>query len=545
MPKFDFLLTAIISALENETYTAEALLFPEVLRFGDNPRRPRESLTANVTRIVEALPPLEQHRRRAAGKPEVREVELLAEPPARSAAWRSPITLKFPAVCWRHGEAAWLAFVPALGIEVIARDQAQLDELLPRHLRAALMRARAIASLRELVWLQRCRALRVDQYSFTANLPSPKQIAAQRAASDEKKKSVLEEVGTNLCKERLPAAYEVSEVVAHLADALNGRTPRSVLLVGPAGVGKTAVVYELVRRRQEFQLGRTPFWATSGARLIAGMSGFGMWQERCQQLWREAAKEKAILYLGNLVELMEVGKLSSQGIASFLRPYIARGDFVAITECTPEQVPIIERADPHLLEAFHQLKVEEPSIERGKAILLGCALEARWRAAHDQAPAIDLDGLERLDQLHRRYATYSAYPGRPVRFLRNLLRDRAEEKTLAAEDVTAAFSRETGLPLFLLDERVKLDLRQTQAWFASRVIGQSEAVDLILDLLATVKAGLARPRKPIASLLFIGPTGVGKTELARYLIEHSVPAGAAVRVALDEQKQVAVSQQES
>jgi ATP-dependent Clp protease ATP-binding subunit ClpA len=77
------------------------------------------------------------------------------------------------------------------------------------------------------------------------------------------------------------------------------------------------------------------------------------------------------------------------------------------------------------------------------------------------------------------------------------------------------------------------------------VIGQSEAVDLILDLLATVKAGLARPRKPIASLLFIGPTGVGKTELARYLIEHSVPAGAAVRVALDEQKQVAVSQQES
>ena len=55
-----------------------------------------------------------------------------------------------------------------------------------------------------------------------------------------------------------------------------------ILLVGPSGVGKTAAIHELVRRREQLNLGRTPFWATSGARLVAGMSGFGMWQERCQ-----------------------------------------------------------------------------------------------------------------------------------------------------------------------------------------------------------------------------------------------------------------------
>jgi ATP-dependent Clp protease ATP-binding subunit ClpC len=71
-----------------------------------------------------------------------------------------------------------------------------------------------------------------------------------------------------------------------------------------------------------------------------------------------------------------------------------------------------------------------------------------------------------------------------------------------------------GLPLVLLDEGEKLDLELARSWFSSRVIGQPDAVDLIVDLLATIKTGLTRPRKPIASLLFIGPTGVGKTECA-------------------------------
>jgi ATP-dependent Clp protease ATP-binding subunit ClpA len=77
-------------------------------------------------------------------------------------------------------------------------------------------------------------------------------------------------------------------VVGRLAESLTGRRPRSVLLVGPVGVGKSAAVRELVRRRFQFGLGETPFWSTSGSRLIAGKSGYGMWQERCRDLVREA-----------------------------------------------------------------------------------------------------------------------------------------------------------------------------------------------------------------------------------------------------------------
>ncbi len=509
-------LSVIIRTLENRTHLAEALLFPAVSRYGSRPERLREALEGNVRRIVAALPPGEVYRRRPPGLVEAGAVSLTLEPPPRSLAWREPVELTFPVVRWSHGGEAHLAYVPALGIEVLAARPEDLDTLLPAHIRAALLRTRAAISLRQLVWLQRGQALRVETRTIIVPVRSPKEIAREAEKNRDRKKSVLRQIGTNLTRQSLAPAYALDETVALLAEMLGGRQPRSILLIGPSGVGKTAAVLELVRRRQALGLGATPFWATSGSRLVAGMTGFGMWQERCRQVWQEAARRKAVLHLGNLVELMQVGKSEHQttGIAHFLRPYLARGDLLAIVECTPEQLPVIEREDPHLLEVFQQVQVAEPPPERGRAILREFA-----RAAQPAQPLLDVDSLETLDRLHRRYATYSAYPGRPLRFLQNLLNDWPAGKPLAAGDVVAAFARETGLPRFLLDDQVALDREAARQWFSRRVIGQPEAVDLVVNLLTTVKAGLARPRKPIASLLFIGPTGVGKTEMAKALAE--------------------------
>src|SRR5262249_53800561 len=230
---------------------------------------------------------------------------------------------------------------------------------------------RKMMKLDELVRLQRCRQLEIVPLSFKVRLPTPRQRALDEEEERQRKKSVLKEVGVDLTEQHLDEAYEVQDLLPRLAEVLTGRNPRSVLLVGPSGVGKTAVVHELVRRRRDFGLGHTPFWATSGARLVAGMSGFGMWQERCQNLWREASKAKAVLHMGNLLELVEVGKSEhhSQGIASFLRPYLGRGDLLVLVECTPEQLPVLERQDPHLLRVFTEIRVEEPSRQRGQAIL--------------------------------------------------------------------------------------------------------------------------------------------------------------------------------
>jgi DNA polymerase III delta prime subunit len=173
------------------------------------------------------------------------------------------------------------------------------------------------------------------------------------------------------------------------------------------------------------------------------------------------------------------------------------------------------------------------------------------------------EAIDEVERLHRRFATYSAFPARPIRFLQNLRRDVAANRpgknwidgsvnntlteeaspksahtnpmdvtisdapVISAQDVAAAFSSETGLPMWMLDDRVRLDLDAAERWFSSRVIGQPESVGLIVNLLATLKAQLNREHRPLASFLFIGPTGVGKTEMAKTLAEYMFGAAGA------------------
>ncbi len=411
--------------------------------------------------------------------------------------------------------------------------------MLERHARAELQRRGILVDFRNVLLLQRTRGLTLSRLPGTAIIRTPKQVMATSGQTD-KKKSALEENALDLVMQRLSPAFEVDAKLAELADALKGKGAGSVLLVGKAGVGKTALVHALVSRRSEFGFASTPFWATSGARLVAGMTGYGMWQERCDAFWQEAEKTGAIVHFGNLVELMDTGKSegNAQGVASFFRQRFARGQALAIVECTPEQLPLIEREDPAILTALRQLTVEEPSPEASRKILREFAMRSRndlsavkedkrrvarrlARAPAATSPPISEAALERVDRFHRRYAGYSAYPARPLRFLRGLLQKRrhfAEQVApITVADVTAAFAKETGLPSFLLDDEVRFDVDRTTKWFEERVIGQSAAVKLIVELLATTKAGLTRSRRPIASLLFTGPTGTGKTEMAKSL----------------------------
>lgn len=516
MPKQDFAIITIVQTLENDTFLAESLFFSEVSRFGDDLKRVLEAGRLNAAAIVESQRLSELYQRRLGDLPVVSEIVIEIEPPSRSPFWRSPVGMRFHTLNWRHGAETVIVYVPVLGIEIVIKENEATEKIIADEIRAHLLRTKAATTLGRLLWLQRTTGISLERQTFTANVLTPKQVAMKRAGSAEQRSSVLEEVAVDLTKERLPRAFEIDDTVERIAEALTARSPRSLLLVGPSGVGKTAAVYELVRRREQFRLGHTPFWSTSGSRLVAGMSGYGMWQERCQRLWQEASKQKAVLYFGNLFELMEVGKSisNSQGIAGYFRPYLSRGDLLAIVECTPEQLPLIEKEDHHLLEIFLHINVDEPGLEKGRAILLNCALAGRG-----VKDAIDLEAIEKIDQLHRRYVVYSAYPGKPVRFMKRMLEDRADDETITAAQVIKTFSRETGLPLFMLSEELPLDLDFTRRFFQERVIGQREAIDLIVNLLATVKAGLTRPRKPIVSLLFIGPTGVGKTEMAKTLAE--------------------------
>ncbi|HEU4837534.1 MAG TPA: AAA family ATPase [Pyrinomonadaceae bacterium] len=539
MPVHEIDLAILLRNLDDDAFLAEALLFPEVSRFGDDPEKLKRAIIKNAVRIIESEALPQVWTRLKPANFESFEINLTLNPPQQRLSWREPIELRLHVVRWNQGDAAHVALIPALGIEVLTTKltdlQANPDQtsMLQRHARAELQRRGALANLLNLLLLDRTRGLTVVRAYSQAEIRSPKQVMAS-AGKKKEKKSTLEQTAVDLTTQQLSPAFEVDQVVENLAEALVGQSASSVLLVGKAGVGKTAVVHELVRHRARFGLGTTPFWSTSGARLVAGMTGFGMWQERCDSLWQEAEKTNAIVHFGNLMELVDTGKSehNTQGLASFFRQRFARRQALAILECTPEQLSVVEREDPGTLKVLRQLMIEEPSLEAGRKILKRFAAEfphgttgsknKRRQAIRTRRTSLITDpALELVDQLHRRFAGYSAYPSRPLRFLRGLLQHHAtaqpESDQIGNSDVITAFAAETGLPLFLLDDQVIFDTDNTAKWFEERVIGQSAAVRLIVDLLATVKAGLTRPRRPIASLLFAGPTGVGKTEMAKSL----------------------------
>ncbi|WP_395749494.1 AAA family ATPase [Prosthecobacter sp.] len=516
MPAQTFHVQAVTLSLGDDLELVESHGFPTVSSLGDKAGRAAVGLRSKIGSLLadaEAVPASSLHRRMTGKDARVEHITLMLEPTKKRADWKAPVELRFDYITWTEADDLYLAFVPVLGVQVIAAKPEQIPARVEAHVRLTLVDRVKRVSLKQLVLSQCVQTLRVESISVSTHIQTPRELEISKNG-EKKIKSVLKEVAQKLGQQKVMPAFEMEATLQLMREALESRQPASVLLIGPPGVGKTAAVRELAR------VHTIDLWSTSGSQLIAGQSGFGQWQERCRDLCREAASTKAVLHLGSLVELMEVGQHSAnaQSIASFLRPSIARGELLAIAECTPEQLAIIERRDPHIAGAFVHVRVPEPAPAVTRKIL-GQVFHhlARKDSDHAQsAPALDW-----LHRLHQRYATYSANPGRPIRFLTTLVTEQpAGQKTLLTlEQVTAAFTRETGLPEVLLKDELPLDLDATRTWFTHRVIGQPEAVEAVLDLLATIKARLNRPKQPLASFLFVGPTGTGKTELAKSLAE--------------------------
>jgi ATP-dependent Clp protease ATP-binding subunit ClpA len=513
-----FPITIVTRIFDDESLLAEALNFPEISRFESNEERAKISVKANTEETLKRTSDLFLHRHLSNSEISLDAIKLEFSHARQLKNWRNPIEINFHFLRWEREDGFLQAFVPAIKIVVITKDKEKFSELIEKEIRAYLSRNGLTKSLFKLRQIARVQQIKLAKLEVAFDHKSPKQRAIEDEKDEVEEKSVLEQVGTNLVTSQLPAAYEVDKYLELLAETL--KQNRSVLLIGSSGVGKTAIFNQLVRQRELSGFKDKNFWETSGARLIAGQSGFGMWQKRTQKLIEETKKYNVILYLGNLIELLEVGKsgFDLQGIAGFLRPKIGRGEMLAVVECTPEQLTIIEKRDPHLLSAFLPIKIEEPDAKTTQKILEFVAHE--WAAPKtEENRQIEQNALKTILNLHQRYASYSAFPGRPVRFLRNLFSNLGYDEPLSSEKVLQSFSDETGLPLFLLSDEEKLDLDKTEKWFANKVIGQQEAIRLIVDLIAMVKTRLTRPRKPIASLLFIGVTGVGKTEMVKSLAE--------------------------
>ncbi len=305
-------------------------------------------------------------------------------------------------------------------------------------------------------------------------------------------------------------------LLGDLARALAGATRRSVLLVGDEAAGKSALLVGWATTHPD-----RPVWATSAAELVAGASGFGEWQARIAGVLAAAEALDAVLYFDDFGALF-ADRPAEGGVdlGAAMRRHVVDGRVRVVGELTAGALDRAERRDVSLIGAM--LRVTVPPTDVATTIAIGQAWSAYWASMQPERPQIAPSAVPAAVELAKRYLPYRAFPGKVVRLLEELRvahdggRDARGAGTLLAEpELYAAFAWSTGIPLALLADDRSLAQSEVVASLRRRMIGQDAAVRRVADAICVAKARLAPADKPLASLLFVGPSGVGKTELAR------------------------------
>ncbi|WP_327357515.1 ATP-dependent Clp protease ATP-binding subunit [Streptomyces sp. NBC_01304] len=364
--------------------------------------------------------------------------------------------------------------------------------------------------------------------------PAPRQPAAP-PGPEPLPTPALDKYGRDLT--RLARAGKLPELVGRreelrtLARVLVRRRKANAVLVGHAGVGKTNIVEGLAARLTEpgapAELAGARVVELSMAALLAGAKYRGEFEERLEEVLAEARRApELIVFIDELHTVLGAGGKGASDAANILKPALARGDLRCIGATTPGEYRRDIESDPALQRRFEVIWVDEPSRDEAVAILerLREAMAAHHGVEIDAdvpAAAVDLavrhlpelrlpdKAIDMLDQAcaAARIATLS--PG-PV--LRAAVRVRHS-------DIAAAVAARARLPIERIAAGEAQRLLGMEERLRQRVIGQDHAVEVVADAVRTARSGLGDPRRPVGVFLFAGPTGTGKTELAKALAE--------------------------
>jgi len=312
---------------------------------------------------------------------------------------------------------------------------------------------------------------------------------------------------------RLPVTVGIDPTYDQLASLVEQPRMPSLLFVGPRGCGKSTIVRRFARAMLDLSRGRAGrrrrLWSTSADRIVAGMIYLGMWQQRCLDMVRELVDTTDVLHVDRLTDVMTP---SSDGasIAELLAPAVIGGQLTMIAECDELELVRARQKFPALVEALRVIRVPESTPALTIALLEPYAARAPGNVT------LSHEGARRLVELLGAFRRDTAFPGKALAFV-DYLSTRVKQSNLGIEEVTDAFAQWSGLPVQLLSPEEALDTAAVAAALRQGVIGQDHACLIAGRTIARLKAGLDDPQRPVGTLLFAGPTGVGKTELAKQL----------------------------
>ncbi|HJG85312.1 MAG TPA: ATP-dependent Clp protease ATP-binding subunit [Weissella thailandensis] len=396
---------------------------------------------------------------------------------------------------------------------------------------------------------------------------------------------LLDQYGINLTEMARKGKFDPvigrDDEIARVIEVLNRRTKNNPVLIGEAGVGKTAVVEGLaqaiVNAKVPGKLQGKEVIRLDVVSLVQGTGVRGQFEERMQKLMDEVSKrDDVILFIDEIHEIMGAGTAGegSMDAGNILKPALARGEFQLIGATTLNEYRKIEK-DAAIARRFQTVQVNEPSTEEALQIIQG--IRSRYEDYHKVKYADE--ALEAAVNLSNRYISDRFLPDKAIDLIdeagskKNLsvkiadpkelenkihsteaqkqsaieqedyekaskLRDQVNNlelqlqavkqqapqneaaQTVTVEDIQKIVEEKTGIPVGELAESEQTQLRNLGDNLAEHVIGQDEATEKIARAIRRNRVGFNKTGRPIGSFLFVGPTGVGKTETAKQLAKE-------------------------
>jgi len=318
-----------------------------------------------------------------------------------------------------------------------------------------------------------------------------------------------------------------SDELAEMITVMARRFKANVLMVGDPGVGKTAVIDGLA---QEIHAGRVPeflkgyeVWGLEVGSLLAGSKYRGEFEEKFKQVIAALeAKKNCILFVdeAHTMKGAGAGSNSSLDFANMLKPAITKGNVKVIASTTWEEFYESFEKDRALMRRFHRLSIDEPNDSTTEQILIG--LSPRLEQFHNVM--IDTEAMTAAVELSGRYIHDRKNPDKSIDLLDGACaRERVKDAgtvTITRDMIMAQVSRVANVPMDRLQNERSTKILELENNIKQKLYGQDAAVDAVLERVYINFSGIGNETRPMASFLFLGPTGTGKTELAKLLSDN-------------------------